>query len=155
MPQNLKNILIRLLENRAAEDVYPTWYRFNLSEQIRAAASETNFEVVNLDQVSTSALTVLLGPLVALELLWIRWIRSPDRAGLRTNIVGVLRKARPAVITSFRPIDLACSASRRATARSATGHYALMRSMGTLQRASMPFPAAQHDIDSASISAIA
>ena len=92
MPQNLKNTLIRLFENRAAEDVYPTWYRFNLSEQIRAAAGETNFEVVNLEQVSTSALTVLLGPLVALELLWIRWIRSPNRAGLRTNIVGVLRK---------------------------------------------------------------
>jgi ubiquinone/menaquinone biosynthesis C-methylase UbiE len=92
MPQSLKNMLIRVFENRASEDVYPTWYRFNLSEQIRAAAAEANFEVVNLNQVSTSALTVMLGPLVALELLWIRWIGSPGRAGLRTNIVGVLRK---------------------------------------------------------------
>ena len=92
VPQNLKNWLIGIFENRAAEDVYPTWYHFNLSEQIRAAASDANFEVVNLDQISTSALTVILGPLVALELLWIKWLAAPRRAELRTNIIGVLRK---------------------------------------------------------------
>jgi ubiquinone/menaquinone biosynthesis C-methylase UbiE len=95
VPQGLKNRLIRFFENRAPEDVYPTWYRFNRAEQIRAAAAAANLEVVQLDQISTSALTVVLGPLAALELLWIKWIAAPSRAGLRTNIIGVLRK--PAV----------------------------------------------------------
>lgn len=95
VPQGLKNRLVKFFENRASEDVYPTWYRFNLSEQIRAAATSAKFEVVQLDQISTSALTVVMGPLAALELLWIKWIAAPSRAELRTNIIGVLRK--PAV----------------------------------------------------------
>lgn len=95
VPQSLKNTIIKFFENRASEDVYPTWYRFNLTEQIRAAATEAKFEIVRLDHISTSALTVMLGPLVAMELLWIRWIGALGRAELRTNIIGVLRK--PAV----------------------------------------------------------
>jgi SAM-dependent methyltransferase len=95
VPQDLKNRIIKFFENRASEDVYPTWYRFNLTEQIRAAATDAKFEIVRLDHISTSALTVMLGPLVALELLWIKWIGAPGRAELRTNIIGVLRK--PAV----------------------------------------------------------
>ncbi len=95
VPQDLKNRIIKFFENRASEDVYPTWYRFNLTEQIRAAAIDAKFEIVRLDHISTSALTVMLGPLVAMELLWIRWIGAAGRAELRTNIIGVLRK--PAV----------------------------------------------------------
>ncbi len=33
-----------------------------------------------------------LAALVALELLWIKWIGAPAGAELRTNIIGVLRK---------------------------------------------------------------
>jgi 2-polyprenyl-3-methyl-5-hydroxy-6-metoxy-1,4-benzoquinol methylase len=91
-PQGLKNKLTWLLEKRAAEDIYPTWYRFNLPDQIIAAAAAANFEIVSLTLTSTSALTVVLGPLVIAELMWIKWIGSPRRAKLRTNIVGVLRK---------------------------------------------------------------
>ncbi len=92
-PQGLKNRLIWFFERRASEDVYPVWYRFNLYDRIVAAAREANFEVVSLRHISTTALTSVLGPLVVAELLWIRWLGSPARANLRTNIVGVLRKA--------------------------------------------------------------
>jgi ubiquinone/menaquinone biosynthesis C-methylase UbiE len=91
-PQSLKLKIIQAIDGREAEDVYPVWYRFNVPGQIRAAAAEAGLEVARLDQVSTSAFTLMLGPLVALELLWIRWLRSPGRAVLRTNIIGVLRK---------------------------------------------------------------
>lgn len=91
-PEKLKNRAIKTFENRNADDVYPAWYRFNVPEQVRALAAESNFEIVTLNLVSTSALTVILGPLVTLELLWIRWLSSPDHARWRTNIIGVLRK---------------------------------------------------------------
>lgn len=94
VPDRIKLPLVRFLEGRRAEDVFPTHYRFNDPRTIAREAARAGFSVERLDLVSTSATLVMLGPLVLPELLWIRALQRPALAGLRSNIVGVLRRRR-------------------------------------------------------------
>jgi ubiquinone/menaquinone biosynthesis C-methylase UbiE len=84
--------IVRFLENRRSEDVFPTHYRMNDEAQIRAVAETTGFQIEQLRFLSTSAVTVMLGPVVLGELLWIRLIRRPRLAQLRSNIIAILKK---------------------------------------------------------------
>ncbi|HEY6989538.1 MAG TPA: class I SAM-dependent methyltransferase [Bryobacteraceae bacterium] len=92
IPEALKKRLIWFLERRRAEDVFLTHYRLNTTEQIDAAAAETGFGVEEIQMLSTSAATVMLGPVVLAELLYIRALQAPKRSRRRSNIVAVLRK---------------------------------------------------------------
>ena len=92
IPEALKKRLIWFLERRRAEDVFLTHYRLNTSEQITTAASKTGFAVEEIQMISSSAATVMLGPVVLAELLYIRALQAPKRSQLRSNIVAVLRK---------------------------------------------------------------
>ncbi|HEY6346653.1 MAG TPA: class I SAM-dependent methyltransferase [Bryobacteraceae bacterium] len=93
VPQALKNRLVRLFEKRREEDVFPTFYRMNTPKAIRHVGAEVGFSVVRLTLTDTSALTVILGPIVILELLWIRLCRREGLRNLRSNIVAVLRNS--------------------------------------------------------------
>lgn len=92
VPEPVKLRCVEFLEGRRAEDVFPTYYRLNDPRTIRLTAREMGFEVERLELVSTSAITVKLGPLVVPELLWIRLLRQPRLAWLRSNIIATLRK---------------------------------------------------------------
>ncbi len=91
VPEFIKRWLIHLLEGRRPEDVFATHYRFNDPDQILHLATTAGFRVERLHLLSSSATTPMLGPLVLIELLWIRWLRRPSCAGLRSNIIGILR----------------------------------------------------------------
>ena len=92
LPDRLKKLLIRLLEGRVEADVFPTHYRMNTPAAIRRHAGRCGFEVVRLQHVSSSATLQMLGPLVVLELLYIRLIRLAALAPLRSGLVVTLRK---------------------------------------------------------------
>jgi ubiquinone/menaquinone biosynthesis C-methylase UbiE len=92
IPEGLKKRLIRLLEGRRAEDVFLTHYRLNTPEEVAKIAAETGFVVEEIQMISTSAATVMLGPVVLVELLYIRALQRPKRSRRRSNIVAVLRK---------------------------------------------------------------
>lgn len=89
-PDGLKKLLVRVLENRKAEDVFPTHYRFNRKRDVEQLAEQHGFRVLSLALVSTTALTATFGPLAIPELLWLRLISRPGFANWRTNLVGVL-----------------------------------------------------------------
>lgn len=93
IPDRVKKRLIRILEARREEDVFPTFYRMNTHGQIRTLAREMRFDVEDITMVSTSAATAMLGPVVWAELLYIRSLEKPNRAEYRSNIVTTLRKA--------------------------------------------------------------
>ncbi len=93
IPDGLKKRLIWILERRREEDVFHTFYRMNTDQQIRRLAHKSNFAVDDISMVSTSAATVMLGPVVWAELLYIRSLQNPKLAKYRSNIVAVLRKA--------------------------------------------------------------
>jgi SAM-dependent methyltransferase len=92
LPQGWKNRLIRYLEDREEEDIFPTVYRLNTAERIRDAGSACDLEVVEILHVDSTPSTVMLGPLVVFELLWIRLLRVSRLAGLRTNLVATMRR---------------------------------------------------------------
>lgn len=92
IPEAFKKRLVWFLEGRREGDVFPTHYRMNTDSSIRQTAGGTGFIVQEITMVSTSAATVMLGPVVLAELLYIRRLQHPRRAGLRSNIIAILRK---------------------------------------------------------------
>lgn len=91
-PQGPKNLIIKILENREAADVFPTVYMMNREEDVRRLARECGFSVKSIELVSTSAVTAVLGPVAAFELLCTRLCRAKALAGLRSNLVVTLQK---------------------------------------------------------------
>lgn len=93
LPQWAKNLLVRFSEDRDAEDVYPTHYRINTEPSVRRALEQAGFGAEEVIMLNTSAAgrILLLGPLVVLELLWIRLTRHTWLRGHRSNIIGVIR----------------------------------------------------------------
>ncbi|HWR17304.1 MAG TPA: class I SAM-dependent methyltransferase [Terriglobales bacterium] len=92
LPDFTKVQLAKWLQGRASEDVFPTRYRMNTKRSVSQAAVQEHFDVQEVALVESSAQTVMLGPVVALELLWIRLLRARVLAGLRTNLIVKLRK---------------------------------------------------------------
>lgn len=91
-PERLKAPLIWMLERRRPEDVFQTYYRMNTEEDILRLAADAGLEVERLEQLSSAAVTAILGPLAIPELLYLRALRSERRRGLRSSILAVLRK---------------------------------------------------------------
>jgi len=92
VPQRLKNRLIQFLESRKEEDVFPTFYRMNTPGRVRRLCSQAGFELANLTLTDSSAMTIMLGPVVILELLWFRFCRIQGLESWRSNIIAVFRK---------------------------------------------------------------
>jgi hypothetical protein len=92
VPETLKVHLIGFLENRKAEDVFPTLYRMNAPERILELSRDTGLNVLELNRVESSAQSTMLGPVVLFELIWIRLLRFSVLRNLRSNLIVVLRK---------------------------------------------------------------
>lgn len=92
LPDGVKKRLIRFFEGRAEEDVFHTHYRINTEAAVRRYAEQCGFEVTAIAHVSSSATLKMLGPIVLLELLYLRLIEHPRLAPLRSGLVVTLRK---------------------------------------------------------------
>jgi ubiquinone/menaquinone biosynthesis C-methylase UbiE len=92
VPESWKKKLVIVIEGRKEEDVFPTLYRMNLPSRIQALAEKNGFRVTQLCMAESSAQGVVLGPLVLLELIWIRMLRLSLFRGWRSNIIAVLQK---------------------------------------------------------------
>jgi ubiquinone/menaquinone biosynthesis C-methylase UbiE len=92
MPDMVKVKLAEFFQGRHAKDVFPTHYRINTARRITKLAGEGGFRVRDLKLVESSAQTIILGPLVILELLVIRLLRMESLKNFRTNIIAVLEK---------------------------------------------------------------
>lgn len=93
VPDGIKKRLIKSLEGRENEDVFPTYYRMNTSKTIRKYASRAGFEIVDMQYLESSAETQNLGRLVIFELLLIKLLRLSWFKGFRTTIIAILRKS--------------------------------------------------------------
>ena len=92
IPEVLKSKIVYLLEGRKEHDVFPTFYKVNSRKAVRSIADRIGFEVSVLRRITSSAKLVLIPPLLILELIWIRALTSKPLAGLRPNIIAILRK---------------------------------------------------------------
>ena len=92
VPESWKKRLVTFFEGRQEADVFPALYRMNSSSRIRDLAGRNGFRVAQLRAVESSAQSVMLGPLVVLELSWIRILRLSLFREWRSNIIAVLQK---------------------------------------------------------------
>jgi ubiquinone/menaquinone biosynthesis C-methylase UbiE len=92
LPNKFKLQLIGLLEGRKECDIFPTFYRFNTPKGIAAYSSKQGFEVKNMIMTKSSAETIMLGPVVVLELMITKVCEWPLLKNFRSIIIGVLKK---------------------------------------------------------------
>jgi SAM-dependent methyltransferase len=92
LPDAVKRTLAAILESRAEEDVFPTYYRANTRTDVADIATRSGFEVDSIDAILTSPVFQVVPPLVVLELLLIRQIQRPSMADLRPDLICVLRR---------------------------------------------------------------
>jgi ubiquinone/menaquinone biosynthesis C-methylase UbiE len=91
-PERLKKFAISMLDGRSAADVFPTYHRLNTAEAIQRHADAAALTVSDIQYCSGSATLPMLGPLVLLELLYIRLIQRKSFEPLRSNLVVILTK---------------------------------------------------------------
>lgn len=84
--------LANLLLGRKAEDVYPTHYRANSVATIQALAEGHGLALDSCELVNSSPQTMRIPPLMALELLLMRSLRSPRASRFRACLLAILRK---------------------------------------------------------------
>lgn len=96
IPHAFKPALVRLLEGRKEEDLFPTFYRANTVTEIERLAAAAGLEIERFDLVCTTAGFAMFLPLAVFELLWLRLLLMHRRfESLRTNIICALRKPKP------------------------------------------------------------
>ncbi len=92
VPRAAKRRVVQLLEGRADEDVYDTFYRANTGPQIERLAQATGMAAEEIRMVATSAVFSIVPPLAFVELLYIRFLLSDAGRAHRQDIIAVLRK---------------------------------------------------------------
>jgi len=92
VPEGLKTPLVGFFEGRKEEDVFPALYRLNTPAKIEQLSREAGLCLAELLRVESSAQTVMLGPLVILELSWIRLLRLSMLRNFRSNLIVILQK---------------------------------------------------------------
>jgi SAM-dependent methyltransferase len=95
IPDRGKRLLVRLLEGRPEDDVFPTFYRVNTVARIHEVAAAAGLQVMEVRPVTSSAEFATILPLAFIELLWIRKLMKPEWQDHRPTLVGFLAK-RPA-----------------------------------------------------------
>ncbi len=92
VPRTLRRKLAHLLDGRAEEDVFETYYRANSRKEIRRIASRSSFEVQEIRMIASSAVFSMIPPVVVFELLFIRFLMTSLGEPLRTDMIAILRK---------------------------------------------------------------
>jgi ubiquinone/menaquinone biosynthesis C-methylase UbiE len=92
IPGIFKKKLIYFLQGRKDEDVFPAFYRLNTHKAVSKIASEVKFDIEEIQMLESSTQTFKLGPIVLVELAWIRMLRSFKLVKYYTNMIVMLRK---------------------------------------------------------------
>lgn len=93
LPDGIKRLLASVMEGRAADDVYPTYYRANGANRIQTIAQESGLAVAEIEYVASTPAFTVFPPFVVPELMWIRQLqRRPGLAKYRHTIICALRR---------------------------------------------------------------
>jgi SAM-dependent methyltransferase len=93
LPDKLKKILARVLEERAEEDVFPTHYRANTEDRIREVAAQAGLEVDAVHFTGTLPVLQRFPFLATFELIYIRQLmRRPKLTRFRQTLICSLRR---------------------------------------------------------------
>ena len=90
VPSGLNKHLVRLLDGRPVEDVFPVQYKSNTAGRISHLARLTGFRVKRIKMLVSSPVFVFVPPIMVIELLWLRLLMLKSFKRWRTNIVAEL-----------------------------------------------------------------
>ena len=94
LPDGVKRRLALMLEGRAEEDVFPTFYRANDADALREIAGGSGLAVEAIHFTASMPVTAVIPPLAAAELFWLRQtVRRPALAKYRQTIICAMRRA--------------------------------------------------------------
>ena len=90
VPSRLNKHLVRLLDGRSGEDVFPVQYKANTTGRISDLARLTGFRVKRIKMLVSSPVFMFIPPIMVFELLWLRLLMLKPFKRWRTNIVAEL-----------------------------------------------------------------
>lgn len=90
IPWRLNDLLIRLLDGRPKEDVFPVQYKANSAARITKIARMSGFKVRRIRMLVSSPVFAVVPPLMIAELLWLRVLMLKPFKRWRTNIIADL-----------------------------------------------------------------
>jgi len=91
-PDSIKKAIIWRLEQRRAEDVFPTRYTLNTPWKIERLAAQAGFEVEEIVMAGSSRIFDRLGPIGWVECLVQKGMATFLSGRLNSNIIAVLRR---------------------------------------------------------------
>lgn len=94
IPELIKYRVVRVLQDRKEEDVFPTYYRLNSARAIENAAAFAGLEIKIIRLIVSEPEFIMIPPLVILELIFIKLLMSKFLKPFRTNIIATLQKPR-------------------------------------------------------------
>jgi len=92
VPGAVKRLIVRGLEGRHSQDVFKTYYRANSPRRLQQLAAAAQLRVREVRLTLSSAMLAVVPPLAALELLWIRALRSSRLQRLRPTLIATLTR---------------------------------------------------------------
>lgn len=92
LPSWMMKWIAGLMDGRAGEDIFPTYYRLNTANDISRTAQECGLQIEFVRHVECTAQGIMLGPLVFLELLVIRALRLSLLEQYRSDLVALMQK---------------------------------------------------------------
>jgi SAM-dependent methyltransferase len=92
VPERVKRMLIRALDSRTPDDVFPTFYRANTPAALARIAPRAGLDLASCSMVATDAMFAVVPPLAAVELMVIRLLMTKRLRGFRSDIIAALRK---------------------------------------------------------------
>jgi hypothetical protein len=95
IPDIIKRKIVWLLEHRADEDIFPTWYRINTSSRVRHWAALQGFQVTEVEVGGSVGSLMPLGPIGVLEIFILKVLSYPVFRDFNVTLIAVLTK--PAV----------------------------------------------------------
>lgn len=93
VPEPLKAVCARIIQQRHVEDVYPAYYRANTREALERAARSAGLSLRTCEHVLTSPQLWKLPAVRVVELFWIRHIARSQHAAQRPVLIATLVKA--------------------------------------------------------------
>ena len=93
LPDRTLAPLARVLLQRRAEDVYPTFYRANSVSELRKLATGSGLVVETCELINSSPQAMRILPLMVMELVLMRSLRSRRVERFRACLLTTLRKA--------------------------------------------------------------
>lgn len=92
LPSGIMKAAAGMLDGRASDDIFQTYYRMNTAREIEAQAARVGLATKSVRHVECTAQGVMLGPLVIFELLIIRMLRAAVFENYRSDLIAMLQK---------------------------------------------------------------